>query len=261
MSDDEFGAGGPSPDVRGLRIWITGASRGLGLAIAGGLAARGARVAVTSRPGPAHDQAVERLRGLGGDVVGVPASVADLADVGRAAGRIGEEWGRLDGLVNAAGVSPVLASAEDLTDEDWHSVIATNLTGSFACARAAFPLLKENGGAIVNVTSVHGTVAQRRLSAYCASKGGLEMLTKALALDWAKHAIRVNALAPGYFDTEMTAGLRRSEGWRDALLARTPLGRFGRPEELVDAAIFLLSPASAFVTGSSLSVDGGWTAA
>lgn len=121
--------------------------------------------------------------------------------------------------------------------------------------------MKDKGGSIVNVTSVHGSVAGRRLSAYCASKGGLEMLTKALALDWATIPIRVNALAPGYFETEMTAALRKSDKWREMLLSRTPLGRFGQPQELVQAALFLLSPASGYITGSSLTVDGGWTAA
>jgi len=246
--------------VQGLSVWVTGASRGLGLALARGLVSAGARVAMTSRPGVELERAVDELRDAGGEVLALPASVADSDGVDAAAGAIAAAWGSLDGLVNAAGVSPAFVSAERLVLDDWHTVLDTNLTGSFLCARAAFSLMRERGGSIVNVSSVHGQVALARLSAYCASKGGVEMLTRALALDWSQFNIRVNALAPGYFETHLTQGLRDSDRWRTALLDKTPMGRFGQPDELVGATAFLLSPASGYVTGSTLVVDGGWTA-
>lgn len=251
----------PLGQVADLSLWVTGASRGLGRALAEGLAAAGARIALTSRSSAELHQVAHEMKTRGADVLVVPASVSDPSEVARAAAQIGERWGALDGLVNAAGVSPVFSSAEQVADEDWRLVIDTNLTGSFLCARAAFSLMRERGGSIVNVTSVHGQVASPRLSAYCASKGGVEMLTRALALDWTGFGIRVNALAPGYFETEMTVALRESDKWRDVLLRRTPLGRFGQPDELLGATAFLVSPASSYVTGTTLTVDGGWTAA
>lgn len=246
--------------VQGLSVWVTGASRGLGLALARRLVSAGARVALTSRAGTQLERVADELREAGGEVLAVPTSVADASGVDAVAQTIADRWGRLDGLVNAAGVSPAFVSAERLTIDDWYTVLDTNLTGSFLCARAAFPLMRDRGGSIVNVSSVHGQVALARLSAYCASKGGVEMLTRALALDWSPFNIRVNALAPGYFETHLTQGLRDSDRWRTALLDKTPMGRFGQPDELVGATSFLLSPASSYVTGSTLVVDGGWTA-
>lgn len=252
---------GALSQVAGRVIWVTGASRGLGRALCQGLGAAGARIALTARPSADLDQVAAALRDQGADVLVVPASVSDPGEVARAAAEIEERWGVLDGLVNAAGVSPVFSSAEQVTDEDWRLIIDTNLTGSFLCARAAFSLMRERGGSIVNVTSVHGRVAAPRLSAYCASKGGVEMLTRALALDWTGFGVRVNALAPGYFETELTRALRESEKWRDVLQRRTPMGRFGQPDELLGATAFLMSSASSYVTGTTLTVDGGWTAA
>jgi len=242
-------------------VWITGASGGLGVALAHGLAADGARLALTARPSAALDRLARELRKGGADVLLAPGSVSSATDLDKAAALIEKQWGALDGLVIAAGVSPTYASAENVSLTEWQLIIATNLTGTFLTARAAFPLMKEHGGSMVAISSVHGQVGSARLSAYCASKGGVELLTKSLALDWARYGIRVNAVAAGYFETQMTQALRASERHRESLLERTPMGRFGSPVELVGATAFLLSSASAYVTGSTLVVDGGWTAA
>jgi len=251
----------PAAPLQGLALWITGASRWIGATLARGLAAAGARVALTARPSAQLDEVAGDISKAGGEVLLLPASVADHAETMEVAGELGRRWQHLDGLVNAAGVSPSFASAETVTPDDWRQVIETNLTGTFLCTKAAFPMMRERGGTLVNITSVHGRVAHRRLSAYCASKGGVEMLTRALALDCVRFGIRINALAPAYFETPLTEGLRQSERWRTALLDRRPMGRFGHPDELIAATSFLLSPASSYVTGSTVVVDGGWTAA
>ena len=180
----------------------------------------------------------------------------------RSVATIADAFGSLDILVNCAGVSPTFARAEEVSDEDWTHVLDVNLTGTFLCARAAARLmLASEGGSIVNVASIHAKVGMARLAAYSASKGGTEALTRTLALEWADRGIRVNSVAPGYFATEMTEGLRGHDRWRSTLLNRIPLQRFGEPDELVPAVLFLVSDAARYITGSTLSVDGGWTAA
>jgi NAD(P)-dependent dehydrogenase (short-subunit alcohol dehydrogenase family) len=139
-------------------------------------------------------------------------------------------------------------------------VLDVNLVGALRCSQAAFALMGERGGAIVNLSSVHGASGRERLAAYAASKGGVELLTRTLALEWVARGVRVNALAPGYLETDMTAGLRDHERLNAALLSKIPMGRFGRPSEVVGAAAFLLSDAATYVTGATLAVDGGWLA-
>lgn len=249
-------------DMSGSRVWITGASRGLGLSIAQGFLDSGADVALTARTVEPLAALREGHRGSQQRILVLPGSIGDSAQVDEAASRIDEEWGGLDVLVNAAGVSPTFKRAEELEDEEWETVIDVNLTGTFYCARAAARLMmKGGGGSIVNITSIHARVGMARLAAYSASKGGTEALTRTLALEWAPDAIRVNSVSPGYFATEMTEGLRSSDKWRERLLDRIPLGRFGEPGEVVPAVLFLASPMSSYMTGSCLTVDGGWTAA
>ncbi len=164
--------------------------------------------------------------------------------------------------MNAAGVSPTFKRAEEVEDDEWESVVGVNLTGTFYCSRAAaLVMLSGGGGSVVNITSIHARVGMARLAAYSASKGGIEALTRTLALEWAAEGIRVNSVSPGYFATEMTEGLRSSDKWRERLLDRIPLGRFGEPHEMVPAVLFLASPLSSYMTGSCLTVDGGWTSA
>lgn len=173
---------------------------------------------------------------------------------------IEREWGRLDVLVNSAGISPAFKGAELIEDEEWRQIVDVNLSGAFFCCRETGRLMLQQGsGSIVNISSVHGSVGGARLAAYAATKGGVEALTRTLAVEWAGRGVRVNAVAPGYFETEMTAGLRRGR-WRQWLLERIPAGRFGLPEQLVPAVLFLATDASSYGTGATLFVDGGWTA-
>ncbi len=255
-------AGQISVDLAGRRAWVTGASRGLGRSITLGLLRSGARVAVSSRSADVL-ATIAQEDGIDADrVLLVPAAVDDAEQVEAAAGTIDGAFGGLDILVNCAGVSPTFARAEDVSDDDWKHVLDVNLTGTFLCARAAAKLMLEgDGGAIVNVSSIHSKVGMARLAAYSASKGGTEALTRTLALEWADRGVRVNSVAPGYFATEMTEGLRGHERWRATLLGRIPLQRFGEPDELVPAVLYLEADAAPYITGSTISVDGGWTAA
>lgn len=261
MKDAQF-AYAKTLDLAGSRVWITGASRGLGRSIAEGFLDAGADVALTART----VEPLQELRDgrLGSDerILVLPCSVGDSRQVADAARQIADAWGGLDVLVNAAGVSPTFKRAEQLEDEEWNSVIDVNLSGTFFCAKEASQLMRSGiGGSIVNVSSIHARAGMARLAAYSASKGGIEALTRTLALEWAAESIRVNSVAPGYFATEMTEALRSSDKWRERLLERIPLGRFGEPSELVPAVLFLASPMSKYMTGSCLTVDGGWTAA
>jgi NAD(P)-dependent dehydrogenase (short-subunit alcohol dehydrogenase family) len=249
-------------DFTGRRVWVTGASRGLGRAIALEFAASGAKVALTARTADAVGAVALEAEALGAKTLVLPASVNDPVAVVAAASEIAAAWGGLDVLINCAGVSPTFKRAELVDDEEWRQVLDVNVTGSFLCAREAGRLMLDAAnGAIVNVSSIHGQVGMERMVAYSASKGAIDALTRTLALEWADRGVRVNTLSPGYFETDMTEALRGHKKWRGHLLARIPLGRFGVPEELVSAALFLASDASGFMTGSNIVVDGGWTAA
>ncbi len=244
----------------GKVAWVTGAGRGLGAAIAQGLAASGAAVILTARTVSELTETLAKIEADGGRGMVAPADVTDPAQVEAVVTAAVERFGALDILVNNAGISPVLNRSEALSLTDWKHILEVNLTGAFICARAAGQLmLAGSGGSIISISSVHGQAGWPRLAAYAASKGGLEMLTRTLAVEWADRNVRVNAVAPGYFATEMTAGLRASP-LSEALVQRIPFARFGLPHEVVGAVLFLASDASSYVTGSTVSVDGGWTA-
>ena len=244
----------------GKVAWVTGAGRGLGAAIAQGLAAAGAAVVLTARSGGELTETLAKIEADGGRGLVLAADVTDAERVAAVAATVVERFGAVDILVNNAGISPVLTRSEALSLPDWKRILEVNLTGAFICAQAAGQhMLAGNGGSIIGISSVHGKQGWPRLAAYAASKGGLEMLTRTLAVEWADRNVRVNAVAPGYFATEMTAGLRAS-ALSEALTERIPFGRFGLPQEVVGAVLFLASDASSYVTGSTVSVDGGWTA-
>jgi NAD(P)-dependent dehydrogenase (short-subunit alcohol dehydrogenase family) len=259
-TDKEISYGMDSLLLDGKVAWVTGAGRGLGAAIARGLAAAGAAVVLTARTGSELAETLAKIEADGGRGLVLPADVTDSERVEAVAAAAVEEFGGLDILVNNAGISPVLTRSEGLRLADWQRILEVNLTGSFLCAQAAGRyMLAASSGSIVSISSVHGHSGWPRLAAYAASKGGLEMLTRTLAVEWADRNVRVNAVAPGYFATEMTAGLRGSP-LSEPLVQRIPFGRFGLPHEVVGAVLFLASDASTYVTGSTVSVDGGWTA-
>jgi 2-deoxy-D-gluconate 3-dehydrogenase len=260
-------------DLAGRVALVTGASRGLGRAMARGLAEAGARVACVARSLPDLMSLAREIEAAGGEAVAVQADVTDLGQARAAVDRARERWGRLDVLVNNAGVgTPTLAL--DVDEAEWDHVIGTNLKSVFFLSQAAARAMLENPptepapegekraarGRVINISSMMGTLGGNRRSAYCASKGGVDALTRALAVEWARHPILVNAVAPGYIESDMTAGLQASEKFSRWVLERAPLRRWGTPEDVVGAVLYLASPASDYVTGTVLYVDGGWVA-
>src|SRR5262245_44385590 len=240
---------------------VTGASSGIGAALAEGLCGAGARVALAARRRERIDELATRLSADGGDAVAFACDVSVEADVDRLASDVIARFGRVDLLVNNAGITEVVAAEQEpLTT--FERVVATNLTGAFLCAqRFGRAMLAGGGGAIVNVASVLGMVGSGQVpqASYAASKGGLINLTRELAAQWARKGIRVNALAPAWFPSEMTQDMFADEGGLRWIRNRTPMGRGGDPAELVGPLLFLASDAASYVTGQILAVDGGWT--
>jgi gluconate 5-dehydrogenase len=245
-------------DLSGTVAVVTGGGRGIGLEIAKGLARHGAKLVLAGR--------TEARLATAAAEIGQPASV-QVADVAREADVLAlrdavlHRHGKIDALVNNAGINPIFRGIERISLEDWQSIIDINLTGTFLCCKHIGGVMVEQGrGSIINISSVAGHVGLLRSVPYCASKGGVEMLTRALALDWAKQGVRVNTLAPGWVDTDLTHGLLEHDVHGRRLLDHTPMGRFATAADMVGAAVFLASDASAYMTGQSLLMDGGWTA-
>ena len=235
---------------------VTGASRGLGAGIATGLREAGATVVGTSRDKKSATQLAERL----GTVPAV-MDVTDVASVQASVDRVASEFGHLDLLINNAGLN-IPQSVFDVDEASWDSVIDTNLKGTFFAAQAAARQMvaRGEGGRIINVASQAGVVGIEERSAYGASKSGVILLTKVLAIELAQHEITVNAVAPTFIATELTRSTLEDPEWRKRILSRIPLGRVGEVEDVVAATVYLASPAGAMVTGHTLLVDGGWTA-
>jgi 2-deoxy-D-gluconate 3-dehydrogenase len=239
---------------------VTGGNRGLGLAIARGYARAGARVVVAARDAAKADAALAELRDLGGDCAFVEAHIDDPASCAAMVAAAVDRFGRLDILVNNAGVN-IRKPPEDYSLEEWRAVIDVNLTGPFLCAQAAYPVMKAGGGGkIINVGSLYSTFGGAMATPYAASKGGVVQLTKSLAVAWAKDNIQVNVILPGWHETDLTDGARQAiPGLSASVVARTPAGRWGQPDDVVGAALLLASPAANFITGASLAVDGGYS--
>ena len=243
-------------DLAGKVCVITGAGRGIGRGIAESLARHGATVVLSGRTAATLAEAAAAIGAAASTQI---ADVAREADVAALRDAVLARHGRIDVLVNNAGINPVWRGIEKTNLADWQAIIDTNLTGTFLCCKYLGGAM-ERGGSVINVSSIAGHVGLTRSVPYCASKGGVEMLTKALALDWAKRGVRVNCLAPGYVDTDLTHGVLTHEVHGKPFLDHVPMGRFGTAKEMGGAVVFLASDASAYMTGQSVVVDGGWTA-
>jgi len=241
---------------------VTGASRGLGRAISLGLSRAGARVVAASRSQHLLEQVVAEITRDGAEGMAVSCDIGVEADLDLLVERALERFGQIDILVNNAGISPWVKRAEEVSRLDWEQVINVNLTGPFLLTqKVGRHMIQRSYGRIINIVSIGGIVALIRQIAYCAAKAGVIQMTRVLAAEWSgRYRINVNAIAPSYFATDLTLGMRQSENIRRSLISRTPMGRFGEPNEVVGAAIFLASEASSYITGSVLMVDGGWTA-
>mgnify|MGYP000123666661 CR=1 FL=1 len=248
-------------DLTGQTAVVTGGTRGIGRAIAETLADAGANVVPTSRSEESVEAAAESIRERGVDSLAVPTDVTEEADIEQLFSETVEEFGGVDIVVNNAGVNPdgALGQPEDVDADDFDFVTDVNLRGAFLCAKHSGEHLKASEGSLINVASVGGVVGLPRQHPYVGSKHGLVGITKSMALDWAPD-VRVNAIVPGYVSTDLTEDLESNERYRKSIERRTPLERFAEPEELGGPAVFLASDAASYVTGSVLSVDGGWTA-
>ncbi len=246
-------------DLGGKVAMVTGGSRGLGEVVATALAKAGADVAVCGRNAADLDRVSRALRALGRDAEPFVFDVTSKASTLDGVAQILKHFGKVDILVNNAGVNyrvPVL----EYPEEAWDLVINTNLKGYFLVAQAVVPQMIERGyGKVINMSSIFGTVALPTQLAYASSKGGIDQMTKVMALEWAKQGVTVNAIGPTYFETEMVAQLRNDPERFNFINERTPMGRWGYPAELEGIVIFLAASASDFITGQTIYIDGGWT--
>ena len=225
--------------MTGKVVWITGGTRGLGFAVARGFADRGASVALSGRDPDRAAEAAAELERAGQTAFPLPLDVAVLG----------------------AGISPIYTSAEKVSVDDWRRIVDVNLSGTFFTLRAAArPMLEARKGSLVVISSILGRRATPKLAAYCATKAGIDQLIRVLAVEWADRGLRVNAVAPGWVETDMTARLRENEDLTARLLARTALKRMARPDEIVGAVLYLASDDASYTTGTSIAIDGGWSA-
>jgi 3-oxoacyl-[acyl-carrier protein] reductase len=240
-------------DRRG-RALVTGASRGIGRAVALRLARDGFRVVVSARTAASAGPTVESIREAGGEAVPLGADLAVFAEAERLVEDAVKALGGLDLLVNNAGLTKDTLALR-MSEADWDAVLDANLKGAFACAKAAIKAMLRTGGRVVNVTSVVGAMGNPGQANYVASKAGLVGLTKALAREYAARGVLVNAVAPGFVETDMTRGL--PDKVKEDLLRQIPLGRFGQAEDVAGAVAFLAGPDAAYVTGQVIHVNGG----
>ena len=248
--------------LQGKVAIVTGASKGIGKGIAIRYAQEGAAVVLASRSMDLLEEIASGIRNEGGKALAMYLDVTRYENIESVVAKTVESFGRLDILVNNAGISMAKPS-EELPPQDWQRALETDLSGIFyGCQCAARQMMSQGqGGSIINITSVYGLVAAPGRAAYCASKAAANMLTKVLAIEWAKKGIRVNAIAPGYFRTELVQGVIDSGMLKlDIIEKRTPLGRIGEVPELLGLAVHLACDESSFMTGSVVNVDGGWEA-
>ncbi len=245
--------------VEGKTALVTGSTGGLGLSLARGLAESGAITIINGRNKQKVQARVGELKESGFTVYGFPFDITSGAEVQKTVEQIFQEVGPIDILVNNAGTN-IRASLEDFDDKEWKTVLDTNLTGAYLVSKAVVKeMIKRRSGKIINIGSVQSELGRPTIAAYAASKGGIKMLTKGMAADWARYNIQINGIGPGYFKTELTKPLYENPEFDEWLRSRTPSNRWGDPEELVGALLFLSSDASNYVNGHMLYVDGGLT--
>jgi 2-deoxy-D-gluconate 3-dehydrogenase len=247
-------------DLAGRVAIVTGGNGGIGLGMARGLAQAGAAVVLAGRNTDKSTGAVKELEALGAKAAMVKVDVTSEASCREMVQKTVDRFGRLDILVNNAGTN-IRKQPQEYTLDEYRTVLDTNLTSAFACSQAAYPhMVRAGGGKIINIGSMMSIFGASFTAPYAASKGGIVQLSKALATAWAKDNIQVNAVLPGWIDTDLTRQARQQvAGLHERVLARTPAGRWGTPDDHAGIAVFLASPASDFVTGTAIPVDGGYS--
>ena len=246
-------------DLSGRVAVITGGNGGIGLGMAKGMAAAGATIVVAGRDAAKNSAAVKELKEAGAEASAIPVDVLKEESCRALIDQTVKAHGRLDILVNNAGMS-IRKQPEQYTLAEWHTVLDSNLTSAFLCSHAAYPALKQRGGKIINIGSMMSIFGAPFATAYAASKGGMVQMTKSMATAWAKDNIQVNAILPGWIDTALTRRAREQvQGLHDSVLKRTPAARWGAPDDFAGIAVFLAAPASDFVTGATIAVDGGYS--
>jgi 2-deoxy-D-gluconate 3-dehydrogenase len=247
-------------DLKGRVALVTGGNGGIGLGMAKGMAVAGASIAIAGRNKQKGAAAIAAVKALGVDADFIEIDVLQEMSCRQGVDQAVKRFGRLDILVNNAGTT-VRKQPQDIATEEWNLVLTTNLTAAFQCSQAAYPhMLKASGGKIVNIGSMLSIFGAPYATPYGASKGGIVQMTRALATAWAKDNIQVNSILPGWIDTELTKKARvEVSGLNERVLARTPAGRWGIPDDFAGIAVFLASRASDFVTGAAIPVDGGYS--
>jgi 2-deoxy-D-gluconate 3-dehydrogenase len=248
-------------DLSGKVAVVTGGNGGIGKGIVDGLALAGADIAIAARNAEKTEKAVRNIKETFGiRALGIQVNVADEDDTRKMADHISEQLGRIDILVNNAGIA-IPKMPQDFLPEEWDKVIEINLRGPFLCSQAVYPMMKSGGGGkIINIGSMTSIFGGMRMAPYGASKGGIVQLTRSLAVAWGADNIQVNAILPGWIETELGVQAQKiNPGFREKVIARTPAARWGAPEDIAGISIFLSSRASDFLTGTAIPVDGGYS--